>query len=243
MHPPERKYYEHYEKSPTSAQFIVQRTYCCLCCDYPTVSEPPSYEICQICNWEDDDCDPSGANGDYSLREARENFRRYLTMYRPHHEIAERFQKPGFRYVHDEDLRPERMAHKRRIIRELKEYMAETDLYRRGEIWKSIRWLSSCCIPTSDPMIKSFCKFSQTRSWHNLRDHLLNLPGVEIQAFADDPIVGSWIDFTLAGQFFTINAREGKFLFLFVEGMDRPASVMNIIASHCESLFGNGAAI
>lgn len=61
----------------------------CPCCGYPTISERGHYDICQICNWEDDGRDDSnaddtgGPNHHYSLREARINFEKYLVMYPP----------------------------------------------------------------------------------------------------------------------------------------------------------------
>jgi hypothetical protein len=61
----------------------------CPICDYPTLSERGGYEICQLCNWEDDGTDEldsySGPNGDYTVREARQNFCEHVTMYRPAH--------------------------------------------------------------------------------------------------------------------------------------------------------------
>jgi hypothetical protein len=53
----------------------------CPCCGYPTLDEQPpgTFDICEVCGWEDDDLQyrrPSydgGANG-MSLREARANF-------------------------------------------------------------------------------------------------------------------------------------------------------------------------
>jgi hypothetical protein len=64
--------------------------YVCPCCNYPTLDERNSYEICGLCFWEDDGQDETnahevlgGPNQDYSLTEARNNFIQYLTMYRP----------------------------------------------------------------------------------------------------------------------------------------------------------------
>lgn len=62
----------------------------CPCCGYPTLSESAAYEICELCNWEDDgQCEAEagevwgGPNSDYSLSEARENFKRFRVMYAP----------------------------------------------------------------------------------------------------------------------------------------------------------------
>lgn len=49
-----------------------------------------NYEICELCNWEDDGQDDEsadevwgGPNSDYSLTEARTNFLKYRVMYAP----------------------------------------------------------------------------------------------------------------------------------------------------------------
>lgn len=62
----------------------------CPCCGYPTLDERGTYDICELCNWEDDgqDDDDSavcqgGPNGGYSLDQARENFLKYRIMYSP----------------------------------------------------------------------------------------------------------------------------------------------------------------
>lgn len=61
----------------------------CPCCGFPTLEELSGYEICELCSWEDDGQGDSnanqvlgGPNGDYSLTEARKNFKENLTMYR-----------------------------------------------------------------------------------------------------------------------------------------------------------------
>ena len=55
--------------------------YPCPCCGYPMLSERGGYEICRLCNWEDDGQDDphadevwGGPNGEYSLSQARTNF-------------------------------------------------------------------------------------------------------------------------------------------------------------------------
>jgi len=64
--------------------------YLCPCCFMPTLDSRADYDICTICFWEDDGQDTDdaadirgGPNGNYSLSEARENFEKYHTMYRP----------------------------------------------------------------------------------------------------------------------------------------------------------------
>jgi hypothetical protein len=60
----------------------MSRGYACPCCGYLTLSEPPpgTYEICDVCFWEDDavqfrDLDYEGGANTVSLRQARESFR------------------------------------------------------------------------------------------------------------------------------------------------------------------------
>ena len=64
--------------------------YPCPCCGYPTLPNRGEYDICELCNWEDDGQDDphadevwGGPNRDYSLGEARLNFKDHLVMYRP----------------------------------------------------------------------------------------------------------------------------------------------------------------
>ncbi|OQW66554.1 MAG: hypothetical protein BVN28_00280 [Nitrospira sp. ST-bin4] len=64
--------------------------YLCPCCFMPTLSARAAYEVCEICDWEDDGQDSldadivrGGPNDNYSLREARTNFAQHFTMYRP----------------------------------------------------------------------------------------------------------------------------------------------------------------
>lgn len=62
----------------------------CPCCGFHTLTERAAYEICELCNWEDDgqgdanaDEVRGGPNSDYSLTEARRNFVAYRVMYHP----------------------------------------------------------------------------------------------------------------------------------------------------------------
>jgi hypothetical protein len=61
----------------------------CPCCFYPMLKNSGTGGTCQICGWTDTgqaDADAGeikgGPNGDYSLREARSNFRKSFDMYR-----------------------------------------------------------------------------------------------------------------------------------------------------------------
>jgi hypothetical protein len=62
----------------------------CPCCGYKTLTEEGGFEICDLCNWEDEELGRitppdkviGEANQDYSLCEARSNFKKYYTMYR-----------------------------------------------------------------------------------------------------------------------------------------------------------------
>ena len=68
----------------------VDDYFLCPCCHFPTLTERACFNICFLCNWEDDGQDNhnaelvlGGPNQSYSLTEARQNFSHYLTSYRP----------------------------------------------------------------------------------------------------------------------------------------------------------------
>lgn len=70
--------------------FALVDRFNCPCCGYPTLTEFNAYEICELCNWEDDGQGEAeaaevwgGPNSDYSLLEARRNFEQYRVMYAP----------------------------------------------------------------------------------------------------------------------------------------------------------------
>lgn len=61
-----------------------ERGYPCPCCGYLTLSENThfTFEICPICNWEDDyvqfnDPDWEGGANDYSLNQSRQNYKKF----------------------------------------------------------------------------------------------------------------------------------------------------------------------
>ncbi|MBN9378024.1 MAG: hydrolase [Chlamydiales bacterium 38-26] len=62
----------------------MHKCYPCPCCGFLTISEPPpgTYEICPICNWEDDivqynNIDFQGGANEESLNKARQNFKKF----------------------------------------------------------------------------------------------------------------------------------------------------------------------
>lgn len=70
-----RKWYE--PKDPTPREQ-------CPCCDHFSLPERESYLICKVCFWEDDGQDVDeidvcrgGPNGSLTLRQARENFKKF----------------------------------------------------------------------------------------------------------------------------------------------------------------------
>lgn len=73
---------------------LINKRFNCPCCGYLTLDEKASYEVCILCDWEDDGQDDfdadrikGGANSDYSPTEARDNFKKYLTMYEPNRDM------------------------------------------------------------------------------------------------------------------------------------------------------------
>ncbi|SMQ77504.1 Cysteine-rich CPCC [Bacillus sp. OV166] len=72
----------------------------CPCCGFPTLEERGNFEICELCHWEDDGQDDpyadevwGGPNGDYSLTEARRNFKENLIMYKDRRNIHSQTDK------------------------------------------------------------------------------------------------------------------------------------------------------
>ena len=102
-------------------------------------------------------------------------------------------------------------------------------------------WVSSALGGiTLTSMNHGFCRFPQTRSWHETRERLAELQGAAVTDASDDPVVGSWIDFTFRGYSFTINAESGEFVF-FAENTDCPESVRGEVTAHFASFFAERA--
>jgi hypothetical protein len=89
-----KAWFDFYTKEIESADPLTFKKFdeyfLCPCCYLPTLTTREGFEICPVCDWEDDGQDDhnadkilGGPNSDYSLSEARENFKKYLTSYRP----------------------------------------------------------------------------------------------------------------------------------------------------------------
>jgi hypothetical protein len=75
---------EHWRSREPPILRLMSAKRACPCCGYQTLSDdqPGSYEICEVCFWEDDivqfdDPDYEGGANKVSLRQARINFREF----------------------------------------------------------------------------------------------------------------------------------------------------------------------
>jgi hypothetical protein len=122
----ERSYFEHYT---TGEPIRLERRYCCECCGYPTLEVPNDLEFCPICDWMDD-FGGCGGPGPETLTEARQNFRAYLTKYRP-----------GSNGYQAQSSNRERTA-KRELMQAYDAYMTDPDLRRRTELMSKVERLT-----------------------------------------------------------------------------------------------------
>ena len=106
--------------------------FACPCCGRPSLFVPAEYDICPICFWEDDGQDDpnaaevwGGPNRDYSLAEARENFREHGTMYRP-----------ADRKRFEQQTAPDRKSFKRRLDAVYSRLALTEDESTRAELWR-----------------------------------------------------------------------------------------------------------
>lgn len=82
-----REFYEDNHRKTRGAK--ISGFHLCPCCYLPSLIERNGYEICSNCDWEDDNQNTDqagevwgGPNADYSLTEARENYKKHYIMYR-----------------------------------------------------------------------------------------------------------------------------------------------------------------
>ncbi|WHY69480.1 CPCC family cysteine-rich protein [Neobacillus sp. SuZ13] len=115
----------------------------CPCCGYPTLEERGGFEICILCNWEDDGQDNpyadevwGGPNGDYSLTEARKNFKENLIMYRDKRNLLSQTDKE--------------IATKKSLTRAFVELeQSETDSLEYKALWNEIKFYEKILLEDS----------------------------------------------------------------------------------------------
>ncbi len=110
--------------------------YTCPCCGYPTLFQRGGFEVCELCDWEDDGQDDphanevwGGPNGSYSLAAARLNFKSHYIMYDPN-EVTDRIGNPGNSPIEDQE--------KRTIAGAFDVMMGETDQSVIDALWQRI---------------------------------------------------------------------------------------------------------
>jgi len=122
------KYYDNYN---------LKNKYICPCCKYPTLDERGGYDICHMCNWEDDGQDDpiadkvlGGPNSDYSLTEAQQNFKLYYEMYSP--------EKQEYRKSICKIQSEEKISIKKKMIILYEQITKTTDKKDLKILWKKI---------------------------------------------------------------------------------------------------------
>lgn len=110
----------------------------CPCCGYPTLPlrehiKIPTFSVCELCDWEDEGQNEKdaekvygGANQEYSLNEAKKNFKKYGIMYNP---------KNDFRIKVDSI---EEKIIKKRLIENFGKYNIEKSDENKKIIWDKI---------------------------------------------------------------------------------------------------------
>jgi hypothetical protein len=142
------KYYAEALKSAAAPKKFVKvgRFFCCPCCYLPTLKSRQDFNICILCDWEDDGQDDhnadkvlGGPNRDYSLTEARQNFQQYFTMYRPAdaYDFSRTTEKPNPGSKSAYDL----AKIKKEIIERYNLLMSIDEPVEKKAIWKEIEVL------------------------------------------------------------------------------------------------------
>jgi hypothetical protein len=84
---------------------------------------------------------------------------------------------------------------------------------------------------------RQFAALPQTTDAVTLRNHLAQLPGVQLGCFLHS-VPESWIDFALGGHEFSINDQFGEYWF-FVANPDAPDELLQQVVSHATALLGD----
>lgn len=121
----------------------VDGYFLCPCCHFPTLTEREAFDICFLCNWEDDgqgnhnaDLVLGGPNQSYSLTEARRNFSHYLTSYRPSDTYY--FELKRFKKSKDGKIRSDLTETKKQIIEKYIFLMTLDNINDRKKVFADI---------------------------------------------------------------------------------------------------------
>jgi hypothetical protein len=141
-------YIKEIESSPKTGYKCFDNYFLCPCCHFPTLTERQGYETCLLCNWEDDGQDDQnadkvlgGPNQDYSLTEARQNFIKYLTSYRP--TDTYHFERTTIKKSFDDKIIFDLTEIKKQIIEKYNLAMTTNNEDERKQIFTAVSTLES----------------------------------------------------------------------------------------------------
>jgi len=80
---------------------------------------------------------------------------------------------------------------------------------------------------------RHFGDLPESIDWHQLRDHIDRLDGVQITDFITDNVTQVWIDFVYRGQQFSVNNQFGEYWF-FVDNPRCKEKILEAVLGHCE---------
>jgi hypothetical protein len=80
---------------------------------------------------------------------------------------------------------------------------------------------------------RQFGDLPESIDWHQLRDHIDRLDGVQITDFITDNVTEVWIDFFYRGQQFSVNNQFGEYWF-FVDNPRCKEEILEAVLGHCE---------
>ena len=78
-----------------------------------------------------------------------------------------------------------------------------------------------------------FGDLPESIDWHQLRDHIERLDGVQVTDFITDNVTEVWIDFAYRGQRFSVNNQFGEYWF-FVDNPRCSEEILEAVLGHCE---------
>jgi hypothetical protein len=85
---------------------------------------------------------------------------------------------------------------------------------------------------------RHFVSLPHSRTWEELCEHILLMPGAEITNFVVAGVTEAWMEFTFRAHRFSVKDRSGEFCFL-VRDPQCPDLSLYEVASHCEELLGS----